>query len=162
MVAVSVAAGGYVGYALTTAWDEGDGVVAAAAAAGPDPADPCHDDDSRPHSSAAAAAADGKIRALQVSVAGCGLLTHEAKHICGAPAAGVLVCAASMICNHLHDCNHGQPITLRSSCSASLQLKHCLSALAACDLRHAVRCRAVPCCAVCRLLGSTWAARQLT
>jgi len=65
---VGLAAGGYVGYALTTAWDEGEGCVAAAAA-GPDPADPCHDDDSRPHSMAAVqqqAAGPRRVRALQV------------------------------------------------------------------------------------------------
>jgi hypothetical protein len=63
--------GGYVGYALTTAWDEGDGCVAAAAtAAGADAADPGHDDDSRPHSTTATAAADSKVRALQVGSAG--------------------------------------------------------------------------------------------
>lgn len=57
------------GYALTTAWDEGQGCVAAAAA-GADSADPAHDDDSRPHSSTAQQAAQGtsSVRALQVCV----------------------------------------------------------------------------------------------
>lgn len=60
------------GYALTTAWDEGDGCVAAAAAAGPDSADPAHDDDSAPHSSSAQQqAGSSKVRALQVSLSGC-------------------------------------------------------------------------------------------
>lgn len=55
------------GYALTTAWDEGDGRIAAATAGG-DPADPCHDDDSKPHSVSAQQGAVGgsQVRALQV------------------------------------------------------------------------------------------------
>jgi hypothetical protein len=58
------AAGGYVGYALTTAWDEGNGRVAAATT-GPAAADPSQERGAAPQAAADAADA-ANVRALQV------------------------------------------------------------------------------------------------